>query len=35
LYVTVTIQVVSATIIVEQQEEGHALSVQQPVYFIS
>jgi hypothetical protein len=30
-----TTQVVSATIIVEQQEEGHALKVQRLVYFIS
>jgi hypothetical protein len=30
-----TTQVVSATIVVERQEEGHALPVQRPVYFIS
>ena len=30
-----TTQVVSAAIIVERQEEGHALPVQRPVYFIS
>ena len=35
LYVAATTQVVSAAIIVERQEEGHALSVQRPVYFIS
>jgi hypothetical protein len=35
LYVTVTNKVVSVAIIVERQEEGHALSVQWPVYFIS
>ena len=35
LYVAATTQVVSATIIVERQEEGHALPVQRPVYFIS
>ena len=28
-------QVVSAAVAVERHEEGHALSVQQPVYFIS
>ena len=27
--------VISATIVVERQEEGHALPVQRPVYFIS
>ena len=26
---------VSATVVVERQEEGHALSVQRPIYFIS
>jgi hypothetical protein len=31
----VTNQVVSATVVVERQEEGHALPVQWPVYFIS
>jgi hypothetical protein len=35
LYVTATTQVVSATVMVERQEEGHALKVQRPVYFIS
>jgi hypothetical protein len=30
-----TIQVVSAAVVVERQEEGHALKVQCPVYFIS
>ena len=30
-----TTQVVSATIVVERREEGHALLVQRPVYFIS
>jgi hypothetical protein len=35
LYVTVTTQVVSAVIMVERIEEGHALPVQQPVYYIS
>ena len=35
LYLTATTQVVSAVIIVERQEEGHALAVQRPVYFVS
>ena len=35
LYVAATTQVVSAAIVVEWQEEGHALPVQRPVYFIS
>jgi hypothetical protein len=35
LYVAATNQVVSATVIVERQEEGHALPVQRSVYFIS
>jgi hypothetical protein len=35
LYVAATTQVVSATVVVEWQEEGHALKVQCPVYFIS
>ena len=35
LYVAATTQVVSAAVVVERQEEGHALSVQRPVYFIS
>ena len=35
LYVSVTTQVVSAVIVVERQEEGHALPVQRPVYYIS
>jgi hypothetical protein len=35
IYVATTTQVVSATIVVERQEEGHALLVQRPVYFIS
>ena len=34
LYMAATTQVVSAAIIVERQE-GHALPVQRPVYFIS
>jgi hypothetical protein len=35
IYVTATTQVVSAAVIVERREEGHALLVQRPVYFIS
>jgi hypothetical protein len=35
IYVAATTQVVSATIVVERQEERHALPVQRPVYFIS
>jgi ribonuclease HI len=35
VYVAVTTQVVSAAIVVERQEEGHALPVQRPVYFVS
>ena len=35
LYVAATTQVVNATLVVEQEEEGHALKVQRPVYFVS
>jgi ribonuclease HI len=35
IYVVVATQVVSAAIVVERREEGHALPVQRPVYFIS
>jgi ribonuclease HI len=35
IYIVATTLVVSATIVVERQEEGHALLVQRPVYFIS
>jgi hypothetical protein len=35
IYVAATTQVVSAAIIVERREEGHALLVHRPVYFIS
>jgi hypothetical protein len=35
IYVAATTQVVSTAIIVERREEGHALLVQRPVYFIS
>jgi hypothetical protein len=35
LYVAATTQVVSAAIVVERTEEGHALPVQRPVYYIS
>jgi hypothetical protein len=35
LYLAATIHVVSTTIVVERQEDGHAYPVQRPVYFIS
>jgi hypothetical protein len=35
IYVAATTQVVSAAIVVERREEGHALLIQRPVYFIS
>jgi hypothetical protein len=35
LYVAATTQVVSAVIVVERAEEGHALPVQRSVYYIS
>jgi hypothetical protein len=35
IYVATTTQVVSAVIVVERREEGHALLIQRPVYFIS
>jgi hypothetical protein len=35
LYVAATTQVVSAAVVVERPEEGHAFLVQWPVYFIS
>jgi hypothetical protein len=35
LYVMATTQVVSAAVVVEWQEEGHAVKVQRLVYFIS
>jgi hypothetical protein len=35
LYVAATTQVVSTVIVVERTEEGHALPVQRPVYYIS
>jgi hypothetical protein len=35
LYITATTQVVSAVIVVEHTEEGHALPVQRPVYYSS
>jgi len=34
LYVASTTQVVSVAVVVERQEEGHALPVQRPVYFV-
>ena len=35
LYIVATTQVVSAALVVEREEEGHALKVQRPMYFIS
>ena len=35
LYIAATTQVVSATMVVEREEVGHALKVQRPVYFVS
>ena len=35
LYIAATMQVVSAALVVEREEEGHAVKVQRPVYFIS
>jgi hypothetical protein len=35
LYVAATTQVVSAVIVVERTDEGHALPVQRPVYYVS
>ena len=35
LYIAATTQVVSAALVVEREEEGHALKVQHPVYFVS
>jgi len=35
LYITATTHVVSTAIVVERPEEGHAYSVQRPIYFIS
>ena len=35
LYIAATTHVVSAALVVEREEEGHALKVQRPVYLIS
>ena len=35
LYIAATTQMVSVALVVELEEEGHALKVQHPVYFIS
>ena len=35
LYVAAMTQVVSAVVVIERQEEGHALPIQRPVYYIS
>ena len=34
-YIATTTQVVSTALVVKREEEGHALKVQHPVYFIS
>ena len=35
LYLAATNHVVSAALVVEREEQGHALKVQRPVYFVS
>jgi hypothetical protein len=35
LYISATSKAVSSVLVVEREEEGHALKVQRPVYFIS
>ena len=35
LYIAATTQVFSVALVVEREEEGHALKVQRPVYFIN
>ena len=35
LYIAASTQVVSAALVVEREEEGHAFKVQRPMYFIS
>jgi hypothetical protein len=35
LYVAAMMQVVSTSIVVERAEEGHALPIQRPVYFVT
>ena len=35
LYIAATMQVVSAVLVVEREEEGHHLKVWRPMYFIS
>ena len=35
LYIAATTQVVSASLVVEREEGGHALKVQRPMYFVS
>ena len=35
LYIAAPMQVVSAALVMEREEEGHTLKVQCPVYFIS
>ena len=35
LYITATSTVISTTIVVEREEEGHVYKVQRPIYYIS
>jgi dsDNA-binding SOS-regulon protein len=35
LYIMTTMQVVSAALVIEQEDARHALKVQRPVYFVS
>jgi hypothetical protein len=35
LYIMATMQVVSAALVVEREEEGHTLKVQCPMYFVN
>ena len=35
LYIVATTQMVSAALVVEREEERHALNVQRPMYFIN
>jgi hypothetical protein len=35
LYIAATSTVVSATIVVEREEDGHVYKVQRPVYYVS
>jgi dsDNA-binding SOS-regulon protein len=35
LYIMATTQVVSAALVVEREDEGHALKLQRPMFFVS